>query len=101
MDKTQATKRISIKPWHLEGDKIVDASGYYITQGSLHGKSEKSRDNDMAYIVHCVNTHDELVEALKESLSQFKFYDEHLTIKNHDKDLMNKIEQALEKAEAI
>ena len=65
MDKTQATKRISIKPWHLEGDKIVDASGYYITQGSLHGKSEKSRDNDMAYIVHCVNTHDELVEALK------------------------------------
>lgn len=56
--------RISVLPWHREGDKIVDRSGYYITQGSMHGKGRiESMENDMNYIVQAVNCHAELLEA--------------------------------------
>lgn len=39
-------------------------------------------------------------EACQESLEQFQFYDKHFTIKNHDKELMDKLKEALKEAEA-
>ena len=52
----------------------------------------------MAYIVHCVNTHDELVEALKEAHAML----ENVGIEKgqYYGKAINKVEQALSKAES-
>ena len=63
--QTHTPGRISILPWHTEGPKIVDNSGYYVTQMSQHGKSYDSEMEDAAFIVRACNSHDELLEACK------------------------------------
>ena len=90
----------------VRGSKaIIDEGGVYIGQLFAEGEDsnqttvEKCRAN-AEFIVTCVNSHDELIEACKVSLARLLALDEKLNNTNSGRrlDAINKLQQALAKA---
>lgn len=85
-----------------DGCAIICATPKFIiySKDAKAGFPSKSRQKANAKrIVAAVNCHDDLLQAAKEALSQLRFYDENITIKNHDKELMEQLEAAIANAE--
>lgn len=75
-------------PWKEQGLAIRDADGDLICDVYVGGINSTQNEANRAFIVRAVNSHDELLELLKESMTRCT------------KDLRNKCEAAIQKAEA-
>lgn len=99
-------------PWHvraiMESRDIVSETGVLIAEVS---NEENGREANARHIVHCVNSHDDLVEALKFVLTAFNEFEDILDCSEviagisspaklaYVDPIRNTLEQAIAKAE--
>ena len=86
-------------PWVVSCGSIYTTEGIPIAEMDRevgNGTLPVERDENARHIVHCVNLHDELVEALKITRHYLWTFRHHFNEVHHE--AMNKAEQALSKA---
>ena len=76
MAKETEEAKHSPLPWrvgHANGC-IEDSNGHMVADMGFYGLGKGEASGNAPFIVHCVNTHDKLVEACKHSIAIFRSF---------------------------
>jgi hypothetical protein len=78
---------------------VAGADGYAVADCNMSSRSESEAMANTAYIVKCVNCHEELVAVLKQMVEEFGFSKTHIGLVHAERQAIMKAEQAIAKAE--